>query len=206
MLSRVLDCWPPSLVFKLYTLNYNIHHIVRFYISQAWDPSTTLSRWFENVNRLLSTLEYTKAVVCGATVLKYFDRNARVLNNLDICVRLDGLRELGRVIVGERYTFCPETGDHRQFDVTALLQTSRRSKDAGELTIISQRPDPYTRNFRFVRCAPLQNGGVDTVSITVHLVKWEPIRYALSLESSKFPKAFRSYMKLTRVSPTQRLL
>lgn len=177
--------WPPQLVFKLYVLNFNMHHIIRFYVSRAWDPSALLTRWFYSPPRILSALKNTNAVICGAAVLKYFDRDPKLLNNIDICVRLEGLRELGRVIIGQSYSFCPSIGDHKRFDTTALLQSGRGALTCGTDNPTVQKPDPYMRHFRFVRCSPLLDGSTDTVTVTVHLVRWEPLRFVLCADSSE---------------------
>lgn len=185
-LTAVFNRWPPDLIFRLYSLNYNMHHLVRFYVRGAWDPVKSLSRWFDNPERFLSILRNTNALVCGAVVLKYFDRDHTVTKNIDICVKLDGVRELGRMLMAEKYTFCPEAGDYKHFDTTVLLQSSRtiRTDQESDSSTI-RKVDPYQRPFSFIRCAPLLDGETDTMTVTVHQVNWEPLRYILCMESSE---------------------
>lgn len=185
-LIEVLNRWPPDLVFRLYTLNYNMHHFVRFYVRRAWDPQKMLFRWFDNPEGLLSTLKVTNAIVCGPVALKYFDRNHALTKNIDICVRLDGIRELGRFLIGEKYTFCPAAGDPKHFDTTILLQSGRKRIPMNKgTTWHTWKADPYIRRFDFIRCAPLLDGETDTMTVAIHLVTWEPLRFILCMESSE---------------------
>lgn len=176
--------WPTHLIFQIYTLNYNIHHIIRFYIQRTWNPALTLFHWFRNPAKFLHSLTETDAVVCGPVVMQYFHRGYTPLKNLDICVRLGGLRELGRVVVDEGFVFYPSTGDFKNFDSTALVQSGKRF-DSESLTNRRTRTDPYMRNFHFEQCVALPDGTSETFSITIHLIRWEPWRFILCAESSK---------------------
>lgn len=136
--------------------------------------------------RFLRCLGRTSAVACGTAVLKYFDRSDLEVNTIDLCVRIDGLRELGATILDEGYTFCPADGDHKQFDITVLTHTSRKVSLS-----TSARTDPFVRCFRFVRCSAFAEGTHDSVSITVNLVRWEPWRYVLCAETSSYLNSWR---------------
>lgn len=182
---RFFSCWPPDLVYKIYTLNFTTHNAIGYYIGRAWDPYPTLWRWFHDPAKILLTLHNTNAVICGSVVLKFFDRNREVLNNIDVCVRLEGLRELGRAIISNKFTFCPDPGDHKKFETTVLLQSGKRYATTFDPQAIVRRSDPHMRTFRFVRCTALPNGSTDTVTVTVHLTRWEPLRFILCTDTSK---------------------
>lgn len=185
-LSKFFLRWPPDVLYRIFTLNYAIHSILIFYISRAWDPHRCLYRWFCDPAKLLLALHRANAIVCGPVVLKYFDRNSEPMNNIDLCVRLEGLTGLGQVILETGFTFCPVAGDPKNFELAVLIQSGKRETPNDGQTASSRRADPHMRTFVFVRCSPLPDGNTDTVTVTVHLVRWEPLRFILCSESSEY--------------------
>lgn len=185
LLLKIFQRWPPDSIYRLSRSNFNIHHSVRMYIQFAWDPTHALRVWFVDPDRLLRCLHATNAVLCGPFVMKFFNRDPRPFSEIDICVRIDGLMQLGDELIRQGFLFTPADGDHRRFDITSLMQSSKKTfVDTSITTGPISRLDPLVRSFRFIRCTPHRNGTMSVSKIVVNLVRWEPWRYILCAESS----------------------
>lgn len=184
-LLRLFTRWPPDTLFKVSRLNYNTHHSVRLYVQLTWDPAPALRHWFHDPEALLETLGVTNAIISGPFVMKFFDRNPVLLNDIDICVRIDGLLQLGNEAIRQGLLFSPSVGDHKRFDITSLMQSGRKSFiDTSDTTEPRSKLDPLVRHFHFVRYRANQDGSIGVFKVVVHLVRWEPWRYVLCAESS----------------------
>lgn len=186
-IKSFFDTWPPDLLSRLAQVNFCLYHVLCLYTTQVWTVERAIGQWFNNIGNILKILESTKSLIAGPCVMRFFDRTSQPISNLDICTRIEGLRDIGNALINERYTFCPSKGDNRSFEVTSLSQSGNAPTKEQMIGGDGVRPtwvDPLVRCFKFIAYSRVEGEYVPN-SVTIHLVRWDPFKYVLSSESSK---------------------
>ncbi|KAJ7783127.1 hypothetical protein B0H16DRAFT_1877560 [Mycena metata] len=177
-------CWDPATIFLLGRLNYRLLNIVRCYQATVWDIPTFLRGWFGRPLDALSMLDAASAIVCGPSVLQFFDRNVLDATRMDVCVGFGGLSEVGQFLVSEGYSFRPAPARQRirDFDLVAMMEAARHSES--ELRVDGDKSatqeDHGSRAFRFLKFDRRASLRV----VIVHLVRCELHRFVLSMHST----------------------
>ncbi|KAJ7135564.1 hypothetical protein C8R44DRAFT_869290 [Mycena epipterygia] len=171
-------CWDPRSIFLLGRLNYRLRSIVHCYVRSVWDVATFLRPWF-NPDLALRLLEAAPAIICGPSVVEFFDRCSPRRRSLDVCVAFGGLSEVGKFLSSHGYKF--RSSNSSAFEVTVLLEAARfpesRHKVYGERSITQD--EHGSQSFRFVRNV---RGSVRVV--VVHLVRCEFHRFVFAMHST----------------------
>ncbi|KAJ7040613.1 hypothetical protein C8F04DRAFT_1253933 [Mycena alexandri] len=175
--------WDPATIFLLGGLNYRLLNIVRFYQAAIWNVPKFLSRWFLRSDRALAMLDSSPVIVCGTSVLQFFDRSTRGAARLDICVGYEGISEVGKFLDKEGYFFRPgPLPGTRNFASVAMVEAARlpvaRLKVYGERSFTQEEHAGHA--FRFIRFERRRPSRI----IVVHLVRCELHRYILSMHST----------------------
>lgn len=172
LIKQFFFCWEPQLIMRFGVINIQLRCIAKLYISRIWNVRSFLVRWFDDPDAATRALTYTKSLAFGPTIVRFFDRNTRRPEPLDLCVGYNGLWALGLFLMSAGYRFSPEEHDPNTFELAALEAPSSRQKI---------HLNPHVRAFRFIRPGISD----DKRDVTIHLVRCEPYQYILTMHSSE---------------------
>ncbi|THG92457.1 hypothetical protein EW026_g8454 [Hermanssonia centrifuga] len=90
---------------------------VHSYIKRAFNINRHLSQYFLDPLAFRSLQARTSTLVSGSSALQFFNRLTYDDSDLDIYVPLKSRQEVGRWILGQGYTFKPNSVQHKDLDV-----------------------------------------------------------------------------------------
>ncbi|KAJ6562852.1 hypothetical protein DFH09DRAFT_1364350, partial [Mycena vulgaris] len=188
-LALFFRCWDPSTVFLLGRLSYRLQSIILYYSQSTWSVSTFLGRWFPDSNAALKMLDSAPAIICGASVLQFFDRTQLTETRLDICVDFGGLVEVGRFLTSQGYSFRPVPGAGiKDVDLAILIEASQSLET--QLNVQGDQSSCQehhgSRSFKFVKTSRGPPSSSRVRVVIVQLVRCELHRFVFGMHSTAF--------------------
>ncbi|KAJ6579177.1 hypothetical protein DFH09DRAFT_1030426 [Mycena vulgaris] len=188
-LTLFFRCWEPSTIFLLGRLSYRLRSITHFYSQSTWSVSNFLSRWFPDSKAVLQMLDSAPAIICGASVLQFFDRTRLTETRLDICVDFGGLGEVGKFLASQGYIFRPvHASGIKDFDLAILVEASQSSKTKlnvqGDQSSCQEHHG--SRSFKFVKTSRGPPSSSRVRVVIVQLVRCELHRFVFGMHSTAF--------------------
>ncbi|KAJ7730776.1 hypothetical protein B0H16DRAFT_1733628 [Mycena metata] len=180
-------CWRLPEIFLLGRLSFRLRCIVYYYCSKVWSVPHFLGRWFPSPDAALRLLGTAPAIVCGASVMQFFDRAYMEETRLDICVDFGGLLEVGQFLLSQGYQFKPgPSAPIKDFELAALVEVSHFSAQrrmTADRSFSQQHHD--SRILKFSRTLIFDDSGVSrTLIVLVHLVRCELHRFVFAMHST----------------------
>lgn len=157
-LRPFFDIWSPHLIVTLSLTSFPIASIIRGYLYIRWNVTALLKHWVNDIDRLLSFMDSTDTIICGPVVSQFFARQKGPSPNLDICVKHEAFGHLKELLRGQAYR-------HR---LTAVFTSTFE-------------PTSRYQVQSFVFHSRLNS----EISITVHVVHSDPLRFLISCATSK---------------------
>ncbi|KAJ7490411.1 hypothetical protein B0H11DRAFT_2229303 [Mycena galericulata] len=178
------DTWDPATIFLLGQLNYRLRSLVYGYVRTAWNVNKFLRNWFPRPVDVLKFLGDAPAIICGSSVLQFFDRAYPSATRIDMCVDFGGFVDVGRLLMKQEYEYFP-CGPTvvKDFDLVALFESASypegRFKLHGERTVTQEEHGGRAFTFRRQLSASSQR------FVVVHLVL---------VRTSSFRRVFKSVL------------
>ncbi|KAJ3558231.1 hypothetical protein NM688_g1046 [Phlebia brevispora] len=113
--AHILDACSPEALIRLSLSSRDAHDVVIAYLRLRFNVARYLRPFFDDITSFRILQAKTGMLISGSTALQFFSRTTYPLSDLDLYVRRDSRKEVGRWLLDRGYKFLPNRGQHDNF-------------------------------------------------------------------------------------------
>ncbi|KAJ7490408.1 hypothetical protein B0H11DRAFT_1912374 [Mycena galericulata] len=112
LLVHALGFWDAPDVLKSAVLSSVMHGVVQHYKCLVWDIDKHFDSWFRQPKKFRPMLQVCGAVVSGSQILQFLDRTSYPDSDLDIFLRIGGVKKMGNWLTAQGYRLASNTANY----------------------------------------------------------------------------------------------